>query len=73
MHLIGCIIKTCQALPSAASIPAEQSVPAAREVIVIFWRRGERWPGSYFHHITRVRKRLTGRVSRGMQRKVEIK
>lgn len=29
--------------------------------------RGERWPGSYFSHITRVR-----RVSRGVQRKVVI-
>ena len=41
MHLIGHINKTCQALPCATAVPTEQSVPAAREVIVIIWRRGE--------------------------------
>lgn len=42
VHLIGHINKTCQASPSTAAIPTEQSVPTAREVIVISWRREEK-------------------------------
>lgn len=42
VFLIGRINKTCQALPGAAAIPTEQSVPTAREVIVISWRTKEK-------------------------------
>lgn len=34
--------------------------------------REKKWPGGYFSHITRVRKRLTGKVCGQMQRKVVI-
>lgn len=72
VHLIGRINKTCQALPGAAAIPTEQSVPTAREVIVISWRREEKDGPAVFSLITRVRKRLRRKVSRRMQRKVVI-